>query len=821
MLDTVSTSSAPVSSDTPPPKTNLSTVAPTSSPSETSFSTETDGSSTSATTVSPDSTSLGSLPTTPHPKSPTVVPTSSPSETSSISVTTVSPESTSLGSSPTAPPPESPTVAPTSSPSEKSTSTEVDESSTSVDITGSPTTVTPDSTTSGSSPTTAPPDSPTLSAITTSSTPPDESPPVTDSPTITSTPSVSSSDTLTSTEITDTDTTTSTTIETTAIDSSSSIIPDSSTIPTVTSTTSTDTSTLTTPLFSSGTLSSLSVESQSSPIETFANDTTLLTSLDTSSLSADTISLFPTTTDPPLSTSDLDASSLAQETTVDLTSSLNVVEAIMTVTPSASTASGVVTLTTLTTAFLTSTLPDGQVTSIPTYTGTVVVTVLPTGKIEPNPFLRNKGAIVGVIVAGALIVAAWVLVLLYAIRKRRQRLRWHKKSPEAPYTERSGRVLIPGHSSDAGPVRALVTQEWRPPLAEEIGEEEEGSDPDEPDDYPGSGQFVHDPMVALIIPKEDYSSLMGAVHNFTSVSGDSRVASDRTPASNSRRPDQEVTSFSSGRNSGLLISLDEDKVSSPPSQSHGHSSSENGHSGWVQIDRDPFADPPLALGSRLDTPDTVKFGLLRGASSAQLILASPSTPFVTPIPPRAPLRLRGGAGSTGRGEPADSSISVSPFSSSYDPYADLDPPFPPSHSSLLNPPQRPKFTETLTDLVRASGFPPIEPVANPLGSPGESIDSYHPDDLLDPALVDSRSIVSASAGGSAASPSSESLVDYVDYTRPISSIVFNHPPTVTSQTDNQSVGNSSEHLLISPTVRVYQNKLFGGSSSGSSQTTDS
>lgn len=61
------------------------------------------------------------------------------------------------------------------------------------------------------------------------------------------------------------------------------------------------------------------------------------------------------------------------------------VEAVMTVTShSASTTTAGETITSFTTEFTTYTLPDGEKTTIPVSTETVV-TVLPTGSIEPDP----------------------------------------------------------------------------------------------------------------------------------------------------------------------------------------------------------------------------------------------------------------------------------------------------------------------------------------------------------------------------------------------------------------------------------------------------
>ncbi|KAE9405618.1 hypothetical protein BT96DRAFT_988393 [Gymnopus androsaceus JB14] len=154
---------------------------------------------------------------------------------------------------------------------------------------------------------------------------------------------------------------------------------------------------------------------------------------------------------------------------------------------------------------------------------------------------------------------------------------------------------------------------------------------------------------------------------------------------------------------------------------------------------------------------------------SSLRLLSPN-PFSTGNDSGAPNRLRGGNSST-PGFSSGPDITTTSLISPFNPHADIDSSSAPS--SLLNPPMRPKFTGTLTDLAFLSEPPMLSPIP-PIASPADSIDSYHPDGLLDPALLEE-------AGPKRVS--TESLVDHVDYSRPISTILFNRPETVNSQTE--------------------------------------
>lgn len=327
-----------------------------------------------------------------------------------------------------------------------------------------------------------------------------------------------------------------------------------------------------------------------------------------------------------------------------------------------------------------------------------------------------------------LVIVALIGVLVFAMRKRRQKVRWRSRSPESPYTERSGRVLIRGHSYSSRP---LARQEWRPPLVSEITEDGRDDDQLYSEHYDG-------PVVLHMTQKDDYGSIMAAVHNYEAVAN----GEEPGPAFSAAHP------RTSSDDAGHLISFQEKDVTNVPSN--------GGSSGWVQADistPDPFVDPePESLFDCMMTPRYTPV-----ASSSQLCSSPPSQdPFL------APERVRGGNSSTldiPSGADATSNSLVSPSipcgnfdSSSSNP------------SSLLNPPLRPTFTGTLTDLVSSSGPPVLQPIA-PFASPGESIDSYHPDGLLDPALLESRS-----EDPRPESASTESLVDHVDYSRPISSV---------------------------------------------------
>ncbi|KAJ3809305.1 hypothetical protein F5876DRAFT_66581 [Lentinula aff. lateritia] len=467
----------------------------------------------------------------------------------------------------------------------------------------------------------------------------------------------------------------------------------------------------------------------------------------------------------------------------------------MTATPSANTASRMETLTELTTELTTSTLPNGQLTTIPTHTGTVtVITPLPTGKIEPNPILRNKVAIVGVIVAGVLIVVGGILVLFYATRKRRQRVLGRTRSPDTTYTERSGRVLIQGRSPSITS-RPLTAQEWQPPLVSEVVEDERENE----DEQFYGGQY-QGPVTLPVVQRENYGSIMAAVHSYAAVGNDdSSRSSSVLPR---RQADDEKEEIASPVKH--LISFEEADSNTPRAVGQAGKA----YHGWVQADistPDPFADPGSESQFSLISPDTLsKYRPLSqfGASSS-LIFSPLSSPklFDPGVNSGEPNKLRGrGSNST----PSSAGIAVDP-----EPSSDFDLPSRPS--SLLNPPIRPKFTGTLTDLAFSSG-PPVLPPITPVASPGESIDSYHPDGLLDPALLESRSSESTERPGGGASL--ESLVDYVDYTRPISSIIFHRAPTLESRMEGvveevPEAGNARDYMLGSPAVRAYHNKLLG------------
>ncbi|KAJ4490060.1 hypothetical protein J3R30DRAFT_3399495 [Lentinula aciculospora] len=453
------------------------------------------------------------------------------------------------------------------------------------------------------------------------------------------------------------------------------------------------------------------------------------------------------------------------------------------------------TLTELTTEFTTSTLPYGQLTTIPTYTGIVtIVTPLPTGKIEPNPILRNKSAIVGVIVAGVLVLVGGILVFLYVLRKRRQRVLWRTKSPDAPYTERSGRVLIRGHPLSTVS-RPLAAQEWQPPLVSEIGDENE----DEDEQF-YSGQY-EGPVTLPAVQEEEYGSIMAAVHNYGLVSHNESRSSSVVPRPVMGEADE------SGSQVEHLISFDEAHgINSPAECQIGEAKH-----GWVQADLstpDPFADPePDSLFSMMHSPGTpsIKYRPLSQSGASSLQVFSPISSlnhFSLGVNTKVSDRLRGGSNSALGLSTVDTAATLNPPS----PHIDFD--LSSCPSSLLNPPVRPKFTGTLTDLAFSSG-PPVLPPIMPVASPGESVESYHPDGLLDPALLESKALQNEE--GPRRDPSLESLVDYVDYTRPISSIIFHRPPTIDSCMEGieEEGKNARDNMSGSPAVRAYHDKLLG------------
>ncbi|KAF9078646.1 hypothetical protein BDP27DRAFT_1309940 [Rhodocollybia butyracea] len=489
----------------------------------------------------------------------------------------------------------------------------------------------------------------------------------------------------------------------------------------------------------------------------------------TSTILNDTISLVTVTTIlPSFVVIDPALSDTVDSSVADLTTTPEIVEAIMTATPSARTTSGVSILTQLTTEFTTSTLPNGEMTTIPTFTSTVVSTVLPTGHIEPNPLLRDKG-IVGVIVGGVVIVVAIIAALIFAMRKRRKRSRWRSKSPETPYTERSGRVLIRGHS--LGNVsHPLATLEWQPPLVSEIEREEGEQREDEEDMAFYSG--YQNPVILAAMPQERYSSIESAIES--AIHRKSADDEGSTPVSVTPRPSDDAQA-------GPLISFDEENTPT--------------NHGFVRVDdltTDPFADPELEPPTT-STDNDAKNVPRSGISSPQLVSpVRPSSSSLNPEPPddRPTHGLAG--------------ITMNSLASQVNPYATFDSPST-SRSSLLNPPLRPQFTGTLTDLVLSSGSPVLPPIL-PVASPAESVDSYHPEGLLDPALLESRSFVGDEG---VRSKSSESLADYVDYSRPISSIVF-RPPTAELHMEGVEEGeDEGDGLPTSPAVWTYHNRLLG------------
>ncbi|KAJ4495958.1 hypothetical protein C8J55DRAFT_495378 [Lentinula edodes] len=307
---------------------------------------------------------------------------------------------------------------------------------------------------------------------------------------------------------------------------------------------------------------------------------------------------------------------------------------------------------------------------------------------------------------------------------------------------------------------------------------------------------------------------MAAVHSYAAVGNDNPSWSSSVLPRHQAEADDEKEEI--GTPVKHLISFGEAEANTPRAVSQ----TGEAYHGWVQADistPDPFADPESESLFSLIPPDTLsKYRPLSqfGASSSLIFSPLSSPKLLNPgVNTGEPNRLRGGGNSTtglspSAGIPVDPAPSFDPYTS-HTPITDFDPPSRPS--SLLNPPIRPKFTGTLTDLAFSSG-PPVLPPIPPVASPGESIDSYHPDGLLDPALLESRSSESTERPGGGAS--SESLVDYVDYTRPISSIIFHRPPTLESHMagvveEVQEAGNARDHMPGSPAVRAYHDKLLG------------
>ncbi|KAJ3871960.1 hypothetical protein F5051DRAFT_422447 [Lentinula edodes] len=442
-----------------------------------------------------------------------------------------------------------------------------------------------------------------------------------------------------------------------------------------------------------------------------------------------------------------------------LTSPLSskVVKAVVTVTPSAGTASRAKTLTELTTEFTTSTLRDDKGTStIPTNTRTItIITPVSTGRIEPYTIMRNKSAVVGIAVGGVVVVVCGILVFTFVMWKRRRRVLWRSDSPDTPYTERAGRVLIRGHSPD-GASHQLAGQEWKPSLVSEIGGEDtkNGGREDE-DEELYSGQYYQDP-VTLPVERDEYGSIMATVYDYGTVDySDESTSPTVFPRLEVVQEEEEE---------------EENEISS--TVRHQSKAGEADHE-WEQVNAatsDPFADPEPELKHRQSSAS------LPPVAISPLSYPKLSNPAL--IKPKEPNGLREGGNYNAGLSPSSADIAVG-SKLIFDPYTlhthypDRNPPPHPSPYLLLHPPLRPKLTGSLTDFVSSSSLPsgtlnlPAITVT-PLASPGESIDSYHPDGLLDPALLEARSL--QSEGGPRGEVSSESLVDYVDYSRRISSV---------------------------------------------------
>ncbi|KAJ3919515.1 hypothetical protein F5877DRAFT_66489 [Lentinula edodes] len=142
--------------------------------------------------------------------------------------------------------------------------------------------------------------------------------------------------------------------------------------------------------------------------------------------------------------------------------------------------------------------------------------------------------------------------------------------------------------------------------------------------------------------------------------------------------------------------------------------------------------------------DKDSHGWLHSVTSSSLVipLSSPGLPIPGLIKTGEPNRLRGGDNYTAGLSPSSADIAV-----------DSEPPFSPyvlytyhsHHNSstrtspyfLLNLPVR-SLTK-FTSLPSPSGPPNLPAITvTPIASPGESIDSYHNDGLLDPALLEVR-----------------------------------------------------------------------------------
>ncbi|KAG7096046.1 hypothetical protein E1B28_006727 [Marasmius oreades] len=474
----------------------------------------------------------------------------------------------------------------------------------------------------------------------------------------------------------------------------------------------------------------------------------------------------------------------------------------------------------VTTEFATSTLSDGKITIVPTLTKTMTGTVKPTYTLQPDEFERKKGPVIGGIVAACLLAVMGASIGIWLCRRRRGRVNAGRRADSIGFWDAtSGRVLIPGHPSLTGD-RSPNSQEWRPPLIEEVGDDEgelnaraRGNIMSERTSGTGSILPVSYQDRRPTTPPLDSVE----VHSLMSTGQDddgtlefdpSLLSSDggtHPPNVNNCSSD---LSLKGGVRTASLISLSSEPTPTASRLSHSSSRSEQSR-GTIRSVNSPFAD------SNQEAVRNSYWGTTMRPATPQSSLS----PGDTTAPKRSEtvgLRMsRNAQSSITSSERVWKEIEIEDETTrtpgpvavlAINPFETRTAPSLMSQVSLLNPPTRPRFRTTLTELIYQSRPPTLPSPTIPAGaSPAlTDDDSFHPEGLLaDPAYVQSRCEVNASQ------MSLHSLLDHVDYSRPIvessrqssafdGDIIFRMSGATDASAEGGVISNSAENPFRDP-----------------------